>query len=297
MNKPEPTPIRHHEDAALFREALTYTVAETGFSARLIEKDYFCTILISYLARLNGDLVFKGGTALAKVHADFYRMSEDLDFIIPSPCDATRKERSSRMSNLKKGIEGLTAVLPVFRVNQPLKGANASIQYLAEIGYTSLHTGGEETIKVEVGLREPLLTPSAVGLARTMLLNPITLKPFVPPVRVACLSLLESFAEKFRAALSRREPAIRDFFDIDYAVRKLGIRVDQPGLAELVRRKMEIPGNEPPDVSAERLESLRRQVESQLKPVLRRKEFEEFSLDRAFAVVSRMAKRIASKEG
>ena len=28
-------------------------------------------------------LVFKGGTCLSKVHADFYRLSEDLDLIIP----------------------------------------------------------------------------------------------------------------------------------------------------------------------------------------------------------------------
>ena len=34
------------------------------------------------------------------------------------------------------------------------------------------------------------------------------------------------FAEKFRVAMTRREVAIRDFYDIDYAIRTLGIQVD-----------------------------------------------------------------------
>jgi len=296
MSRTDLTLIRHHEDAVLFREAIAYTVAETGFAARLIEKDYFCTVLLSYLAPLSADLAFKGGTCLAKVHADFYRMSEDLDFVISSPCDASRKERSLRVANLKKGIEELPAILPVFHINQSLRGANASTQYLAEIGYTSFNTGGQETIKLEVALREPLLTSPSAAPARTILLNPITAKPYVSPVTFTCLSFLESFAEKFRAAFSRREPAIRDFFDIDYAVRRLGIRVKEPGLAGLVRRKMTIPGNEPVDVSDARLDSLRKQVDSQLKPVLRERDFKEFDLDRSFAVVSEMAELIADKE-
>ena len=42
----------------------------------------------------------------------------------------------------------------------------------------------------------------------------------VAPVTVRCVDKIEALAENFRVALSRREPAIRDFFDIDYAVRK-----------------------------------------------------------------------------
>ena len=99
------------------------------------------------------ELAFKGGTCLAKVHANFYRMSEDLDFVISSPCDASRKERSLRVASLRKRIDELPGRLPVFRVNKPLTGANDSKQYLAEIGYSSLDTGRAETIKLEVSLR------------------------------------------------------------------------------------------------------------------------------------------------
>src|SRR5712692_6147147 len=98
MNKREPSAIRLHEDADLFREAIRFTVAQTGFAARLIEKDYFCTVLLTYLDVTAGDnLVFKGGTCLAKVHAELYRLSEDLDYTIPVPFETPRSERSRRV--------------------------------------------------------------------------------------------------------------------------------------------------------------------------------------------------------
>lgn len=77
---------------------------------------------------------------------------------------------------------------------------------------------GRETIKIEVALREPLLTPPMAGQARTAVLNPLTAQALVTPVSISCISKVEAFAEKFRAALSRREVAARDFFDLDYAV-------------------------------------------------------------------------------
>jgi hypothetical protein len=43
---------------------------------------------------------------------------------------------------------------------------------------------------------------------------------------VQCLAMQEAFAEKFRAALSRRDAAIRDFYDIAYAVGNAGIKPD-----------------------------------------------------------------------
>jgi predicted nucleotidyltransferase component of viral defense system len=46
--------------------------------------------LLEYFADRASTLVFKGGTCLAKVHAGFYRLSEYLDFTIPSPLDAMR---------------------------------------------------------------------------------------------------------------------------------------------------------------------------------------------------------------
>ena len=146
-----------------------------------------------------------------------------------------------------------------------------------------------ETIKVELSLREPLLMPVSNGSARTILRNPLTNKPMVMPLPVCSINKVEALAEKFRAALSRREPAIRDFYDIDYAVRNDRLRPDSPELIDQVKQKLAIPGNDLVNVSDQRLQELRRQVEPQLKPVLREKNFAGFDLDRAFAIGKAMA--------
>ena len=278
--------IQAHEDPVLFREAVNFTAAQTRFLPRLIEKDYFCTLLINYLTAADPSLVFKGGTCLAKVHAEFYRLSEDLDFVIPTPYDASRAQRRNLAVHLKEAVGRIEADLKTFRIVEPLLGANNSTQYIAEIAYLSLLSNLEASIKIEVGLREPLLTPVYKGMARTLLLNPITGGPMVTAISVSCLSREEAMAEKLRAALSRREVAIRDFYDIDYAVRRLDLDLQDPALLDLVRRKLSIPGNEPVDVSGGRLTALRQQLTSQLKPVLRAQDFEDFDLESVFQKVA-----------
>ena len=75
-------------------------------------------------------------------------------------------------------------------------------------------------------------------------------------------------------------------------MRHLGIDVNDPDLADLLIKKMAVPGNGPIDVARARLDELRRQGHSQLKPVLRGKDFEEFDMDRSFEVVAKMALKI-----
>jgi len=282
-----------HKEAEIFRDALALTRERTGFAERLIEKDYFCTALLEYLADATNKLVFKGGTCLAKVHANFYRLSEDLDFVIPMPTDAPRAKRSKRAAAVKEAVAALPRRIPFFRLVEPLTGANNSTQYNAVIGYASLVGRQEETIKIEVALREPLLLDPLNGLAQTILLDPVSRKPLLKPLEVRCIAKMEAFAEKFRAALSRREVAVRDFFDLDYAVRRLGLQSENPELIDLVRRKLSVPGNEPVDVSANRLAALRQQVGPQLQPVLRAEDFAEFDLERAFQIVTTMAAKMS----
>jgi len=282
-------PILIHEDPEFFRAAVTFTAATTGFQARLIEKDYFCSVLLQYLAEANGSLIFKGGTCLAKVLVDFYRLSEDLDFVIPMAVDSTRSERSRQAAPLRTAIDSLPQELPVFRLDSPLTGANVSTQYLAALEYTSVVSGQSDIIKLEIGLREPLILPKIGGSAKTILLNPSSGESLVEELELRSISRLEAFAEKFRAALSRRQVAIRDFYDIDFAVRKKLIHPEDEQLTDLVRQKIRISGNESVDISEPRLTELRQQVEAQLRPVLRESDFQTFDLDRAFGIISEMA--------
>ena len=291
MTRSELLAIRFHEDVALFREAVNFTAAQTAFAARLVEKDYFCTLLLAYLAGATGkSVVFKGGTCLSKVIGDFYRLSEDLDFAVSMPVDSSREQRRRHAAAAKDAVAGVAERLSAFTVHEPLRGANNSTQYVGAVGYSSPVSGQAETIKVEISLREPLLAPVMDASVRTILLDPVSGKPLVPEVKVPCISKAEALAEKFRAALTRQEVAIRDFYDLDYAVRKLGMRPQDAGLVELVRQKLAVPGNDPVDVGPGRLANLRRQLETRLRPVLRQRDYEEFDLDRAFTAVTVMAR-------
>ena len=189
-----------HEDRDFFRESVLFTAGQTGLNAALIEKDYYCTILLQYLYQQpNSPLIFRGGTCIGKVYADFYRPSEDLDFLIPTPPEA------------------------------------------------------------DISIRRIIL------------------------------SMVEAIAEKLRAALTRLEPAIRDFSDIDFLVSQQRIDITDPRLLNLVAEKLKVPENPPVNLSPSRKEKLAAQINVELKPVLRPSDFESFDLDRAFGLVARIA--------
>jgi len=289
----EPIGLNLHEDEALFRETVNFTASRTGFNARLIEKDYFCTVLLGYLAEHGGDrLVFKGGTCLAKVHAGFYRLSEDLDFTIPLPVDANRTQRRQAVAEIKDAVAGVADRIPALTTIKPLAGANNSTQYNGAVAYQSPTTGQPETILTEASVREPLLMPAVTASARTLLLDPISGGAAVGAVEARCISMDEAMAEKFRAALSRKEVAIRDFYDLEYAVKHIELDPASDHIANLVLQKLSVPGNLPVDVGAQRLADLKRQLDTRLRTVLRESDFQTFDLDRAIRLVVTMAERL-----
>lgn len=293
MKRPDPHNRRVHEDLALFREALNFTAAESGFSARLVEKDYYCTVVLAHFAEATeGQCIFKGGTCLAKVHVGFHRLSEDLDFAIPTPADTKRSRRRKMTERLKRAFEAAPGALAGMRTHAALVGANDSAQYIGTLSYVSAASGEEETINIEVALREPLLIdPMPIG-ARTMLLDPISGGPMVQPIAVPCIDRREAFAEKFRAAATRRDVAIRDFYDLEHASRMRIIDLMDAGLLALIRTKLAVPGNDPLNLTERRLTELRAQLESRLRPVLRQSDYNAFDLDRAFALVVGAAERL-----
>jgi hypothetical protein len=160
-----------------------------------------------------------------------------------------------------------------------LQGSNGSTQYSATLSYSSCLANSSERVKVEVALREPVLEPHESQGASTALLDPNTGQPALPPVPVAAMSRRECYAEKIRAALCRREPAIRDFYDIDYALRNGLLVLEDARLAGLVAQKVSVPGNSPPSLSRARVEQLRGQISSDLNPVLREADFGAFDLN------------------
>ncbi|MFB3886128.1 MAG: nucleotidyl transferase AbiEii/AbiGii toxin family protein [Thermodesulfobacteriota bacterium] len=258
----------------------------------MIEKDYFCSILLSYLYGDETPLVFRGGTCLSKIYGEFYRLSEDLDFTISVPFDAPGSLRRRNIESVKKVVGQIDGTLPIFSLTQNLVGRNNSTQYIAQVQYESHIGPSPAKIKVEIGLREEILTMPQEGLVKTLLLDPFSHKPVVPEFRVMCLSFVEAYAEKIRAALTRRELAIRDYYDIDYAVRKMGIDLSDERLLDLIRKKLAVPGNDPVNLEPSRKEVLKTLLIAELKPILREQDLQEFDLERAFNLVAQIGSKI-----
>lgn len=288
--------ILFHRDAELFREAILFTARKTGFAPDLVEKDYYCSVLMAYLYRPSDtQLVFRGGTCLSKIYADFYRLSEDIDFTLPTSPQASRAERRRRFQAIKEHIIGLSKAFPEFRLPEGVKGYSNNTQYTAEVFYASVTNIAEETskIRIEVGLRENLLCSPVKIKARTLLIDPFRGKPAVSEIHVVALNKEEAYAEKIRAALTRKDVEIRDFFDIEYATKKLHLTLNDNRFLKLVIEKLKVPGNFPIDISSSRKDELKSQIHTRLKPVLRQTDFEQFDFEKAFSIVAEIGRKLS----
>ena len=286
-------PYPHDADPDIFREALSYSEAVTGFTASLIEKDYYCSLILHHVFDRDTPLVFKGGTCLSKVYADFYRLSEDLDLVIPVAVDTPRNQRRSEMNPIKGIFDELPEAIPGIAVSQAFRGHNESRQYIGYLEYDSNVMDKHERIKIEIGIREPLLLPSLTGETRTIVVNPFSGRPLLPAFTVQAMGMKEAYAEKVRATLSRKEPAIRDLFDLFHAVRKMKLDLDDHDFLIMVKQKLNVPGNTPIDISLEYKRELNRQLEGQLRPVLRPADFDSFNMNEAFELIGRIAEAVS----
>lgn len=286
-------PYPHDTDPDIFREALSYSEGLTGFAASLIEKDYYCSLILHHIFVRETPLVFKGGTCLTKVYADFYRLSEDIDLVIPVSVNTPRNQRRSKMNPIKEIFNELPTTVPGVSVSQAFRGHNESRQYIGVLEYPSSVMDKLERIKVEIGIRESLLLPSVTGETRTIVVNPFSGRPLIPVFMVHIMDMKEAYAEKVRAALTRTEPAIRDLFDLLYAVNKMNLNIDDDDFLTMVKQKINVPGNVPVEISLEYKQMMDRQLEGQLMPVLRPADFHSFDLDKAFELIDRIAKIVS----
>lgn len=272
---------------ALSREllelAIRQTAQRTGFIPDLIEKDYYCSLILKAIfSDSSHKLVFKGGTLLNKVHVGFYRLSEDLDFSVSIADGTGRKTKSSLMKLIKTMLDDLVSEIGGISFRDPFKGHNSSSQYNACFEYESVSSGEKDTILFDIGLREEILVPTATLNAQTLVTDPITGNLLVDPYPVQCLSKIEAYAEKLRAALTRTKPAIRDIFDLDYALRNQVIDLSNKQLLDLAKVKLNKPEVLEIDLSEGKKQILQSQLEAQLRPVLREDDYKQFDFEKAW---------------
>jgi predicted nucleotidyltransferase component of viral defense system len=267
--------------------AVNHTAQTTGFSGRLIEKDYYCSLFLKHLADnafLREHLVFKGGTLLAKGFLGFFRLSEDLDFAVSNEFCNSRSERRRVAEVLRDSVKQLISNIGIKEIS-PLRGFNESRQYNGIYGYTSV-TGVTDTIKFEVGFRGDIMLPLVDTSLKTALVDPFSKRTALEPFVQKTLSREECFAEKARAALTRKTPAIRDLFDIGQ-IAKSGFSYSAEDFLDLVNRKISADSDATIDVTNSKKIFLNERVEQELIPVLR--ENHNFSFDDDWKILETIA--------
>ena len=234
-----------HEDKDNFLKVLESTSAQTGFPLLLLEKDYYLTMVLSGMDNLSEELIFKGGTCLNKIHYSYYRLSEDLDFIMLLP--SKKLSRTGKRKTIKPIKDNILSYvgsygMKIDDVNNT--GRNESSQYIFYIDYDSAVLGNKQSIKLEIGLRFNPILPVSKQKVSHRFLHPFTKEPLFDGGSVNCLALKELVAEKMRATATRLTIAPRDFYDISFLI-KAGFDFQDEELWQLFKRKLSEDGFEP----------------------------------------------------
>lgn len=129
-------------------------------------------ILLELFKNKNIELVFKGGTLLNKAYTGFYRLSEDLDFTLPTSPDSTRGQRSNSMKKYKDFFGKLQNLINNIKIKIELTGSNNSLQYNGELTYKSCFEGINGRILFEVGLREEPIEKAVYNNLKTLITDP-----------------------------------------------------------------------------------------------------------------------------
>ncbi len=228
-----------HTDKDEFLKILQQASAQTNFPLRLLEKDYYITLVLDNIQKLSPNLVFKGGTCLSKIYFNYFRLSEDLDFSINLPSnDINRTKRRQLIKPIKEGIEPFLLKLNMKIDLSQRVSFNESRQYIYYLYYESIILNKEEFIKFEIGLRFKPVMPVHEGQIKHKFIHPFTKKPLFNTGEINCLSLNELIAEKMRAAATRRIIAPRDFFDLGYLFEKK-INIFDKDILNLFKIKLE----------------------------------------------------------
>jgi len=275
-----------HSNKDEFLKILERASAQAGFPLRLLEKDYYITILLSGINELSNDLVFKGGTCFSKIYYSYYRLSEDLDFTLKLSTDNTT--RSIRRNAIKPIKEVIRPFLKRFNMsihNLDKAGHRESTQYIYYLDYDSAVLNKKESIKLEIGLRFNPLRPIVTQEVNHKFLHPFTKEPLFDAGSVNCLGLKELVAEKLRASATRQVIASRDFYDLGFLLREK-FNFDDKEQLELFRKKLEEDGFSS-DLSKYRvnlgrtdkeIDEMMSRIEDELLPVLTLDEQKSFNM-------------------
>lgn len=212
-----------------------------------LEKDYALTnllLVISTFPKLD-TMVFKGGTALKKIHFENFRFSEDLDFV------CFKDVSEDFMNFVKSNMKGLDVE---FTEITDLEKKNESVKFKVKYNQSN---GARTSIKVDLSLRGDVMMEHPT--------KPILhfYDTFPNAFSVPAMPLEEIMAEKIRAIIYTKHP--RHLYDIQY-LHNQGVKINP----DMVRTKIKSVYKEDFDINKlkEKLPEKEKDWITDLRPLL-----------------------------
>ncbi len=173
------------------------------------------------------------------------------------------------------------------------EGFNNSKQYVFKVKYPSILTAKDGIIKIEISLRQPPHDKPVHIEIKHFYQDPFTGEDLFPSGKILSLSWNEAVAEKLKRAISRKDVAIRDYYDL-WCIAEFGFDFYNEKFIKLFKRKVADEGytgdyRKDFGLSQDKLSLLRRQVGTDLMPVIRAGE--SFDLDKFFERFNEILKK------
>ena len=281
-------------DKDTLKEIISLVAKQYNFRPEIIEKDYYLTLILNNIeSHLSKNLVFKGGTLLNKIHLNYHRLSEDLDFTYSGKEEITsRSKRSKAIRPVRESMAGFLKRLELKSEKPEGKGFNNSTQYVFDISYPSFITQKDGSINIEVSLRQTPIDKPVYNTIKHFYKDPFTGKDLIPTNKILSLSLNEAVAEKLKAAITRRDLAIRDYYDLWY-IAEAKFNFHDKKFLVIFEKKLKDEGCKGDfkrnfGLSGEAIKNLYKQTETDLMPVVRLGE--HFDLDKVFERFNKILK-------
>ncbi|OQA04284.1 MAG: hypothetical protein BWY69_00040 [Planctomycetes bacterium ADurb.Bin401] len=273
-------------DKKQLKELIPVIAAKHNFRPTIVEKDYYLTVILNSVESLLTDkIVFKGGTLLNKVYLNYHRLSEDLDFTYQNTKKLiSRTQRSRAIEPIREKMPEFLRKLEITSPNPNGEGFNNSTQYVFNLRYNSIVTSRDENIKLEISLRQLPLDEPVRCMIKHFFQDPFSGVDLIPKHSVWALSFREAAAEKLKAAIARKDVAIRDYYDI-WHIAETGFDFLEDKFIKIFKTKLADDGYYKDfrcnfGLGMENIELLTKQIHTDLMPVIHADE--QFDLNKVF---------------
>ena len=283
-------------DREKLEKIIPFIAEKYNFRFEIIEKDYYLTLILNSVeSHLSDKIVFKGGTLLNKIHLNYHRLSEDIDFTYFNPEGLqTRSRRSRAITPIREKMPELLKLLELKSERPEGEGFNNSTQYVFNIFYPSFISGKDENIKLEISLKAPPIEKPVHNVITHFYKDPFTGEDLIPKNKILSLTLNEAVAEKLKAAITRKDVAIRDYYDL-WFISEAKFDFKDRHFLSIFKKKLEAEKYRTNyshnfGLDQQSTELLRKQIETELIPVIR--VGESFNLDKCFERFNEILKKL-----